>query len=489
MIAAIAVSLLAVAGFILALWQTNIAGTAQHVVSTCMAGVTALFDNQHSDDAKEAAARQAGLKLLVGGLNLTWRIALALTAAGLPIALADWSGIATGAAVLGVMLRLDYIVVVSVLAFAGAKIGSRLRRADTEEHVEGGQYSPVDQFVHYLAFSGPAILKLASRLEDRMTSQSSTADAAQPVFVTSLARGGTTAVLNALHDAPEVATHIYRDMPFLTAPVLWDKIAGGPKRGVRRQQRAHGDGLEIDLDSPEAFEEAIWKSFWPDHFKGTSIPLWNTCDTNPQADHFFRQHMCSIIRARNSQAGPENALKTRYCSKNNANIARIPYLLKSIPDCRIVVPVRRPECHAESLLRQHINFSKLQARDSFVSRYMADIGHFEFGDLHKPFLFPGFEPEHKDTYHPDYWLDYWICAFRALQEYKEHCVFLFQDDLRSAPQRTMETLCDMLGLSRTHQRFERYFLPNPDAATVENLDTKRLQEARDIYYALKEATA
>lgn len=485
MIAAIAVSLFAVAGFILALWQTNIAGTAQHVVSTCMAGVTALFDNQLSDDAKEAAARQAGLKLLVGGLNLTWRIALALTAAGLPIALADWSGIATGAAVLGVMLRLDYIVVVSVLAFAGAKIGSRLRRADTEEHVEGGQYSSVDQFVHNLAFSGPAILKLASRLEDRMARQSSTADATQPVFVTSLARGGTTAVLNALHDAPEVATHIYRDMPFLTAPVLWNKIAGGPKRGVRRRQRAHGDGLEIDLDSPEAFEEVIWKSFWPDRYRGTSIPLWSTCDTDPEADQFLRQHMRSIIRARNIQAGPKDVLKTIYCSKNNANIARVSYLLKSFPDCRIVVPVRRPECHAESLLRQHNNFSMLQARNSFVTRYMSDIGHFEFGNLHKPFFFRGFEPEQEGTHHSDYWLHYWICAFRGLLEHKDQCIFLFQDDLRAAPQRTMEALYDMLGLSRTHQRFERYFLPKPDAATVGNFDPKRLQEARDIFYALK----
>ena len=56
MTSALAVSLLAVAGFILALWLTNIAGTAQNVVSTCMAGVTALFDNQLSDDAKEKAA-------------------------------------------------------------------------------------------------------------------------------------------------------------------------------------------------------------------------------------------------------------------------------------------------------------------------------------------------------------------------------------------------------------------------------------------------
>ena len=81
---AIAVSLLAVAGFIIALWWTNIAGIAHKIVGASMAGVAALFDNQLSDDAKEAAARRAGVQLILGGLNLTWRIALALAAAGPP---------------------------------------------------------------------------------------------------------------------------------------------------------------------------------------------------------------------------------------------------------------------------------------------------------------------------------------------------------------------------------------------------------------------
>ena len=486
MTSALAVSLLAVAGFILALWLTNIAGTAQNVVSTCMAGVTALFDNQLSDDAKEKAARQAGLKLLAGGLNLTWRIALALAAAGLPIALADWAGVVAGEAVLGLMLRLDYIVVVSVVAFAGVKIVSWLRRADASEDTEGGQYSSIDQFVHNLAFSGPAVLKLGARLEDRLVRQSSTSDAQQPVFVTSLARGGTTAVLNALHDAPEVATHMYRDMPFITAPVMWNKIAGGQHRGVRRRQRAHGDGMEIDLDSPEAFEEVLWKAFWPERYRGASIPLWDVGDTDPLADQFLRQHMNCIIRARNCQAGPNDVPKTRYCSKNNANIARIPYLLKSFPDCRIVVPVRRPECHAESLLRQHNNFSKLQARDSFVTRYMADIGHFEFGDLHKPFLFTDFDPVGKDTHSLDYWLDYWICAFKALLKHKDQCILLFQDDLRSAPQATMETLYDLLGLSPATQSFEQYFHSKPDLVRTENFELSRLRDAHEIYAALRD---
>ncbi|WP_377194729.1 sulfotransferase [Ruegeria meonggei] len=487
MIQAIAVSLLAVAGFIIALWWTNIAEIAHKIVGASMAGVAALFDNQLSDDAKEAAARRAGVQLILGGLNLTWRIALALAAAGLPILLADFAGLVPGSAVLDVMLRLDYIVIVSVLAFAAVKIVSRLRRSETPHENGGSQYSPVDQFVHNLAFSGPTVQKAAARIEARLIPRPAKPEAAKPIFVTSLARGGTTAVLNALHDAPEVATHTYRDMPFVTAPVLWNKLAGGQRRGVRRQQRAHGDGMEIDLESAEAFEEVIWKMFWPERYKRSSIALWKVADTDDQADRFLRHHMSSIIRARNVQAGSQSVQKTRYCSKNNANIARIPYLLKSFPDCRIVVPVRRPESHAESLLRQHDNFSKLQSLDSFVTRYMADIGHFEFGNLHKPFLFPGFEPKQKDTHTPDYWLQYWTCAFRDLLAYKDKCIFLLQDDLRASPQAAMEGLYDALDLSPDGQDFEQYFHSNPDVAAAKHFDPAHLQEAHDIYGALEES--
>ncbi|WP_170349875.1 sulfotransferase [Ruegeria atlantica] len=486
MIQAVAVSLLAVAGFILALWWTNIADIARGIVGASMAGVAALFDNQLSDDAKEVAARRAGGQLILGGLNLAGRIVVALAAAGLPILLADFVGLVPGSAVLDVMLRLDYIVIVSILAFATVKIVNRLRRTDAAAENSGPQYSPVDQFVHNLAFSGPGVQKMAARAEARLIPRPPMPDVSQTIFVTSLARGGTTAVLNALHDAPEVATHTYRDMPFVTAPVLWNKLAGGKRRGVRRRQRAHGDGMEIDLESAEAFEEVIWRMFWPERYKEASIPLWQAGDTNEQADRFLQNHMSSIIRARNLQAGPQSVEKTRYCSKNNANIARIPYLLKSFPDCRIVVPVRRPESHAESLLRQHNNFSKLQTQDNFVTRYMADIGHFEFGNLHKPFLFSGMEPKQKDTHTPDYWLQYWTCAFRELLEYKDRCIFLLQDDLRASPQATMEGLYDTLELSSDGQSFEQYFHSKPDVAAAEHFDPICLKAAQDVYEALEE---
>ncbi|WP_420587430.1 sulfotransferase [Ruegeria sp.] len=486
MMQAVLVSLFAVAGFICALWWTNIAGVARTVITASLTGVSSLFDNQLSDREKERAARQAGIRLLIGGGNIAWRIALALALAGLPIWLADRVGFVAGGAVLDVMLRVDYIVIVSVLAIVVVKGAGRLRKPVAPQQTKDPLYSPVDQFVHNFAFASPAILKFAARVEGGLTAKSSRPAISQPIFVTSLARGGTTAVLNALHDAPEIATHIYRDMPFVTAPVMWNKLAGGQKRSVRRQARAHGDGMQIDLNSAEALEEVVWKMFWPQNYTGATIPLWKAEDQVPQANRFLHDHMASIIRARNVQAPPGTQSKTRYCSKNNANIARIPYLLKAFPDCRIVVPIRRPECHAMSLLRQHLNFSSLQNDDSFVTRYMADIGHYEFGNLHKPFLFPDLSQGALDAHQPDYWLDYWTCAFQEILRYKESCIFVLQDDLRSTPQATMMALYKNLGLSAGDQDFPSYFHSQPDVTETEAFTPERLQQAQDLYAAVQD---
>ena len=68
-----------------------------------------------------------------------------------------------------------------------------------------------------LAFSSPKFLKGASKFEDRLYRKKiATQSIESPVFITSLARGGTTAVLNAIHDIRGVVTHEYKDMPFIT---------------------------------------------------------------------------------------------------------------------------------------------------------------------------------------------------------------------------------------------------------------------------------
>ena len=487
MIPAFLISCCAIAGFGGVLWYSAILTVARQTVSVAMAGLNAMLDNALDDDAKEVAVRRAGFALFGAAFGIAWRFALALAAAYLPLVLADFAGLATVDDVLALMLRLDYIVIVSLVLVVASAAFKRWRAggAAAEEGTpqQGTLYSPVDRFFHLLAFSKPFVLKKASRIEDVFVRVPATEAARQPVFVTSLARGGTTAVLNALHDLPDVATHTYRDMPFLTAPVIWKKLSGR-KRSVARRQRAHGDGLAIDLDSPEAFEEVLWKLFWPGKFASDRIALWNSQDRRVDADRFLKRHMTKIIRARGKPAETG-----RYCSKNNANIARIDYLTEVFPEGRIVVPLRRPECHAASLLRQHRNFLALQSEDDFVQRYMQDIGHFEFGHIHKPLAFAGFDPAGFDPDSGDYWLAYWIAAFEDVLTHKQACLIVTQDDLRSAPVPTMEKLCAELGLRTEGIDFKSYFRSSEDRADASLFDPDLLARAQALYAALRAGTA
>ena len=474
MISATAVSIFAVLGFGLALWLLRIVEISKTAIGTVMTGLSAMMDSALDDDAKETAVRKAGLSLIITGFSTFVRFALALTAAALPIVLANFTGLVPQEQVLALMLRLDYIVIVSVVAIAAGYLLRRLIGKKPTESATQNPYSVSDRFFHVLAFSNPAVLKAVSWVEDRVT-------APAPIFVTSLARGGTTALLNALHDMPGIATHTYRDMPFLTAPTLWRRLTGGQSRTVARRQRAHGDGLEIDLNSPEAFEEIIWMLFWPDKYGSNRIELWKADDENPKADAFLKHHMQKIVHSRPSN---DRGAGARYCSKNNGNIARLPYLKATFPDARIVIPLRRPESHAASLLRQHKNFLIQQSEDEFVRRYMQDIGHFEFGEIHRPIGFADFLPNQYDPGTPDYWLAYWIAAFENVLSHAEGCILVKQDDLRHAADETIAALCDQLNLSAGQMKFSGYFRSTPDTSPVDVYDLDLYAKADKLYDAL-----
>ena len=77
-----------------------------------------------------------------------------------------------------------------------------------------------------------------------------------PIFVSGLARSGTTILLEVLARHPSVASHRYKDYPFLFTPFLWNRFLSFVPQGRQAaQERSHGDGIAVSPDSPEAFEE------------------------------------------------------------------------------------------------------------------------------------------------------------------------------------------------------------------------------------------
>jgi hypothetical protein len=196
-----------------------------------------------------------------------------------------------------------------------------------------------------------------------------------PVFLTGLARSGTTILLEELARFPGVATHRYRDFPFLMTPVFWNRFVDGFARQQEPAERPHKDRIRITVESPEAFEEPIWQFFFPDLHSPTAVHRLTAETRNEEFESFFRDHVKKILLLRSG---------ARYLSKENYNVARIEYLGRVFPDARFVIPVRNPVDHVHSLVRQHQLFCDYDRQDGRVGNYLAMVGHYEFGPQRSP---------------------------------------------------------------------------------------------------------
>lgn len=480
------VASVAVIAFAFVVVRSRVASVATDLVETTTSGVTAMLDSSLDEDAKEREVRRAGLRLLAGAWRVGWRFALALASVVALILLADLAGLAPRDDSFRVLMRIDFIVIVSVLALLVAWVLGRRKKAEAERIVDSSAYSAGERLVHSLAFAGPGSMRFMARLDDGLFTRAiAEVPDARPVFITSLARGGTTALLNALHGLPEIATHRYCDMPFIGAPILWSKLAG--RRRVVERERAHGDGMKIGLQSPEAFDEIFWRLYWPEKYDNRHIDLWHAEDSKTPAQAFFTGHFRKIAKLRRPRSAPGAGSRVRYLSKNNANIARLDLLPTMFPECDIVVALREPAAHAASLHRQHENFRKLHAEDEFVLRYMRDIGHLEFGALHRPI---GFDTELLAAYRPEdpnYWLAYWVAGFLEVGRHINRVLIVTQNDLRESPQDTMHALMRRLRLTEGWEHnFEAYFRRSYDPQPKDLFDPGLLRRAQEIYDRLAE---
>ncbi|HEY9548745.1 MAG TPA: sulfotransferase [Kiloniellaceae bacterium] len=201
-------------------------------------------------------------------------------------------------------------------------------------------------------------------------------DIVKPVFVCGLARAGTTILLETLARHPLLGSHRYRDDPFVFTPIFWNSfLARLPERRSAPAERAHGDGIVVTADSPEAFEEELWMAFFGqlhDPHRSAVLDAETDC---PEFERFFRDHLRKLLWVRR---------RPRYLSKANYNVTRMAYLLKLFPDARFVLPLRDPAAHIASLVKQHRLFCQGERRHPAALDHMQRIGHFEFGLDRRP---------------------------------------------------------------------------------------------------------
>ncbi len=262
-------------------------------------------------------------------------------------------------------------------------------------------YSRLDKLLHKVVLSSPIFSESLFDIEKALyLPKTDPAAGKKSVYVLGLARAGTTTLMRELHGSGAFASLTYQDMPFIMAPNLWRVLARSDRKRAAMVERAHGDGIIVDSDSPEAFEEVFWKTFHAADYIGEKA-LKPHSPSISTLDEFERYQRLVCLRYG----------KSRYLSKNNNNILRIESLAKRFPDARFFVMFRDPVSHAQSLMKQHLRFS---GSSRFVRDYMLWLAHFEFGDNHRPFSFSnGCMPSEK-TGSINYWLMLWYQVYLHL---------------------------------------------------------------------------
>ena len=331
-------------------------------------------------------------------------------------------------------------------------------------------YSKSEKALHKLYLSNYFISKATFELETILHgSRADQIRIKQHVFVSGLARSGTTALMRALFATGQYASLQYSNMPIILAPNMWNK-----KLKLEAHERAHGDGIIIDGNSPEEFDEYFWKSFLKDSYIGPKGLERHEVD--PEILEKYERYVRLICLAKG---------KDRYLSKNNNNILRFSSLEK-LDGSHIVLMFRHPITHASSLLKLHKSFSKSQEEDPFVLDYFNYLGHHEFGLNHKPFLladnFLGKSEAHsRDSL--DYWLLNWINYYEYVKERLTSKVHLicFEDYIadNASVYDKLESILD-IEISRTAGRKHQ-----PTQYKEPVCDAKLKERAISIYEALK----
>ena len=298
------------------------------------------------------------------------------------------------------------------------------------------------------------------------------------LFVSGLARSGTTALLRRFHATEAFRSLTYRDMPFVLAPNLWRILSRSQTRGLSQSERAHGDGIFVDADSPESFEEVFWRIF-----DGSSYITKTHLKPHQPSDAILRKYRCYVSAVLAAHDPP----LTRYLCKNNNNVLRLASLRRAFPNALILIPFRDPVDHANSLLRQHRHFSRLQDEDGFVLQYMTWLGHHEFGRDHRPFRFDEngplvASPDVMDTLDP--WLANWLETYGWLETTApKDAVFVCYEDFCVRPE-VWSRLADLAGVPETLEDGAGFVRRN--AQVEAPADSALLERANRLYARLAE---
>lgn len=192
----------------------------------------------------------------------------------------------------------------------------------------------------------------------------------RPIYITALARAGTTIFLEMLSKHLDVGNHRYLHMvnPFI--PHWIQKIANATPIFKKPVKRLHKDRIVVTRKSPEAVEEIFWQFYFEDIHNEETSNILNSNTENPEFEEFYKEHIKKLLINQNA---------TRYFVKNNYNISRMEYLQKIFPDAKFLLVIRNPINHIASYMKQHRIFNEMERENKKLLLWTKIIGHREFG--------------------------------------------------------------------------------------------------------------
>jgi len=346
--------------------------------------------------------------------------------------------------------------------------------------MQGHAYNAIERALHHLALGSQPVAELCFDLDVLLSPRASDATGDERhVFVSGLARAGTTIIMRRLHETAMFRSLTYRDMPFVLCPNLWRRISGLSPRSITAVERAHGDGLQVDVDSPEALDEVFWRVFaGSDYIKADHL-----CAHSVDTDLIerFRRYISCILRSQS-----DDSPKSRYLSKNNNNILRLKAIQVAFPRSVILIPFRDPVQHAASLLNQHRKFCQIQGQDRFARSYMKWLAHHEFGQECRPFWFDAGRPFQSSAYQSsdiNFWIETWLRVYGWIRDNKPGNAFLIcYEDLCTNPS-VWARVVELTSVRETAAAEEKRFSRAGDR-DVSGLERGLLASSRALYSEL-----
>ncbi|MGZ8898439.1 MAG: sulfotransferase family protein [Halobacteriota archaeon] len=278
----------------------------------------------------------------------------------------------------------------------------------------------------------------------------------QPIYVTGLARSGTTISIEILMHHPDVATHKYMDMVMPYIPYTLKILADLLPMFAQPVERMHQDGLMVNKESPEAVEEQFWQQFFPAYVEEESSTIIDARMHHGDFEQFYKAHIQKLLIRQSA---------SRFASKNNYDISRLEYLLSLFPDAKFVILVRNPISHVASLVKQDQAFQAIEKDDPNLLHWISMIGHREFGTIKKAINLDNTDVINKiktcwkeDTSRVKGWAIYWNAVYdylHRLLQYNRKCreatLVVKYEDLCEQPEQIINAI-----LSHTELEKARY---------------------------------